>query len=57
MVSLEPCCHRSSDELHTFVQAGILTSDKLLTVSPNYAAEMASNSSKGVELDDIIRWC
>ena len=41
----------------TVAQAGIKTSDKLLTVSPNYATEMADSPSKGVELDDIIRCC
>jgi hypothetical protein len=35
----------------------LLRSEKLLTVSPNYAAEMADSPSKGVELDDIIRCC
>jgi glycogen synthase len=41
--------------LNSVAQAGLLTADRLLTVSPNYAAEMADSPSKGVELDDIIR--
>lgn len=37
------------------VQAGLLTADKLLTVSPTYAEEMSSGPQMGVELDDVIR--
>ena len=33
-----------------------MTADKLLTVSPHYAKEIASNVAKGVELDNVIRW-
>ena len=36
-------------------QAGFMTADKLLTVSPHYAKEIASNVAKGVELDNVIR--
>jgi granule-bound starch synthase len=36
-------------------QAGILAADKVLTVSPNYAAEIGSGPDKGVELDSVIR--
>jgi granule-bound starch synthase len=36
-------------------QAGILSADKVLTVSPNYASEISANSEKGVELDKFIR--
>lgn len=38
-----------------WLKAGILACDKLLTVSPNYAAEIASDESGGVELDTFIR--
>ena len=46
-------------------QAGMLTADKLLTVSPTYAKEMSSGPDLGVELDEVIRralvlsryWC
>ncbi|KAK9799719.1 hypothetical protein WJX73_003691 [Symbiochloris irregularis] len=38
-----------------WLKAGILACDKVLTVSPNYATEIASNESLGVELDHIIR--
>ncbi len=38
-----------------WLKAGILAADKLLTVSPNYATEIASGVDKGVELDGIIR--
>lgn len=38
-----------------WLKASILASDKLLTVSPNYAAEIAANESQGVELDHVIR--
>ena len=37
-----------------WLQAGLRTADKLLTVSPNYAAEIASGPGKGVEMDSII---
>ncbi|PON75525.1 Glycogen synthase [Parasponia andersonii] len=38
-----------------WMKAGILESDKVLTVSPYYALELVSSIEKGVELDDIIR--
>ncbi|CAG9462036.1 unnamed protein product [Pedinophyceae sp. YPF-701] len=38
-----------------WMQAGFLSADKLLTVSPNYATEVMSGPSKGVELDGVIR--
>lgn len=38
-----------------WLKAGFLAADKLLTVSPNYAAEIAANDSLGVELDHVIR--
>ena len=38
-----------------WLKAGIMTADKLLTVSPNYATEIAEDDEKGVELADIIR--
>ena len=38
-----------------WLQAGILTADKLLTVSPNYATEIAEDDEKGVELSQAIR--
>ena len=37
------------------MKAGILESDKALTVSPYYAQELVSGEEKGVELDNIIR--
>ncbi|CAL9012967.1 unnamed protein product [Prunus brigantina] len=37
------------------MKAGILESDKVLTVSPYYAEELVSTVEKGVELDNIIR--
>lgn len=38
-----------------WLQAGFRAADKILTVSPNYAEEIARNESMGVELDDVIR--
>lgn len=38
-----------------WVKAGILESDRVLTVSPHYAKELISGEEKGVELDNIIR--
>ena len=38
-----------------WLKAGFLGADKLLTVSPNYAEEIAGDPQKGVELDDVIR--
>eukprot|EP00891_Asterochloris_glomerata_P004602 jgi/Astpho2/4602/e_gw1.00067.54.1_t len=38
-----------------WMKAGFMTADKLLTVSPHYAKEIASNVAKGVELDNVIR--
>lgn len=38
-----------------WLKAGITACDKLLTVSPNYASEISSSPSLGVELDDVIR--
>ncbi len=56
------CAGGAADKLLAMVragfvcaQAGILSADKLLTVSPTYAEEMSENPSKGVELDDVIR--
>lgn len=40
-----------------WMKAGILESDQVLTVSPNYAQELVSGEDKGVELDNIIRLC
>lgn len=37
------------------MKAGILESDKVLTVSPYYAQELVSGEDKGVELDNILR--
>ena len=39
-----------------WLRAGILSCDKLLTVSPNYATEISANPQGGAELDDVIRW-
>ncbi|KAK3284170.1 hypothetical protein CYMTET_8165 [Cymbomonas tetramitiformis] len=41
-------------EKNNWLKAGILYADKNLTVSPNYAEEMASGADKGVELDEVI---
>uniref|UniRef100_A0A5B7AVT5 Granule-bound starch synthase 1, chloroplastic/amyloplastic n=1 Tax=Davidia involucrata TaxID=16924 RepID=A0A5B7AVT5_DAVIN len=38
-----------------WMKAGILESDRALTVSPYYAQELVSGVEKGVELDNIIR--
>ncbi|KAJ4728024.1 Starch synthase, chloroplastic/amyloplastic [Melia azedarach] len=38
-----------------WMKAGILESDKVLTVSPYYAQELVSGVEKGVELDNILR--
>jgi len=38
-----------------WLKAGILSADKVLTVSPNYAAEIGRDDSSGVELDTYIR--
>ncbi|KAE9612023.1 putative NDP-glucose--starch glucosyltransferase [Lupinus albus] len=38
-----------------WMKAGILESDRVLTVSPYYAKELVSGVERGVELDNIIR--
>ncbi|OAY68341.1 Granule-bound starch synthase 1, chloroplastic/amyloplastic [Ananas comosus] len=38
-----------------WMQAGILESDRVLTVSPYYAQELVSGEQRGVELDDTLR--
>ncbi|KIZ00339.1 hypothetical protein MNEG_7624 [Monoraphidium neglectum] len=38
-----------------WLKAGLLTADKVLTVSPNYAQEISTGVDTGVELDDVIR--
>ncbi|KAK4802407.1 hypothetical protein SAY86_000610 [Trapa natans] len=38
-----------------WMKAGIIESDRVLTVSPHYARELVSGIAKGVELDNIIR--
>ncbi|KAI8465947.1 MAG: granule-bound starch synthase I [Monoraphidium minutum] len=38
-----------------WLKGGILAADKVLTVSPNYASEISTSPSGGVELDDVIR--
>ncbi|KAK6948024.1 Glycosyl transferase, family 1, partial [Dillenia turbinata] len=38
-----------------WMKAGILESDRLLTVSPYYAQELVSGTERGVELDNFIR--
>ncbi|BBH03550.1 UDP-Glycosyltransferase superfamily protein [Prunus dulcis] len=38
-----------------WMKAGILESDRVVTVSPYYAQELISGEDKGVELDNIIR--
>lgn len=38
-----------------WMKAGILESDRVVTVSPHYAKELVSGIEKGVELDTITR--
>lgn len=38
-----------------WMKAGVLESDRVLTVSPYYAKELLSGEDKGVELDNILR--
>ncbi|KAL3130366.1 hypothetical protein ABBQ38_008192 [Trebouxia sp. C0009 RCD-2024] len=38
-----------------WMKGAFLSADKILTVSPTYAEEIAANESQGVELDSIIR--
>lgn len=38
-----------------WMKAGFLTSDKNLTVSPNYATEVTASAAGGVELDKVIK--
>lgn len=40
-----------------WAKAGIIESDRVLTVSPYYAEELVSGPDKGVELDTILRRC
>ena len=37
-----------------WLKAGILSADKVLTVSPNYATEIMSGEDKGVELHEFL---
>lgn len=37
------------------MKAGILQSDRVVTVSPYYAQELLSGVERGVELDDVVR--
>lgn len=37
------------------MKAGILQSDRVVTVSPYYAQELISGVERGVELDDVVR--
>lgn len=39
-----------------WMKGAFLSADKILTVSPTYAEEIAANESQGVELDSIIRF-
>ena len=39
-----------------WMKGAFLSADKILTVSPTYAEEIAANESQGVELDSIIRY-
>ena len=50
-----PVKQGSNYEKLNWLQAGVLTADKLLTVSPNYATEIAEDDEKGVELSEAIR--
>ena len=38
-----------------WLKAGMLESDLVLTVSPNYASELISGEDRGVELDTIVK--
>lgn len=38
-----------------WMKAGIIESDRVLTVSPYYAQELMSSAERGVELDNIVR--
>jgi len=38
-----------------WMKAGVISSDKFITVSPNYASEITSDPRLGVELDHIFR--
>lgn len=38
-----------------WMKGAFLSADKLLTVSPTYAEEIAANESQGVELNHVIR--
>ncbi|CAI0408920.1 unnamed protein product [Linum tenue] len=38
-----------------WMKAGILESDRVVTVSPYYAQELVSGEDKGVELDNVLR--
>nr|BAI44033.1 granule-bound starch synthase I [Amaranthus cruentus]BAJ09326.1 granule bound starch synthase I [Amaranthus caudatus]BAJ09327.1 granule bound starch synthase I [Amaranthus cruentus]BAJ09328.1 granule bound starch synthase I [Amaranthus hypochondriacus] len=38
-----------------WMKAGILQSDRVVTVSPYYAQELISGVERGVELDDVVR--
>ena len=38
-----------------WMKGAFMSADKLLTVSPTYAEEIAANELQGVELDSIIR--
>lgn len=38
-----------------WMKAGIIESDRVVTVSPYYAQELVSGPDKGVELDNILR--
>jgi granule-bound starch synthase len=38
-----------------WMKAGILESDRVLTVSPYYAEELISGEARGCELDNIMR--
>ncbi|KAG2449804.1 hypothetical protein HYH02_005327 [Chlamydomonas schloesseri] len=38
-----------------WLKGGIIAADKLVTVSPNYATEIAADAAGGVELDTVIR--
>lgn len=38
-----------------WLKAGILTADKIVTVSPNYATEIMADVAGGVELDKYMK--
>ncbi|KAL3499140.1 hypothetical protein ACH5RR_038233 [Cinchona calisaya] len=51
----QPCDKPVKGRKISWMKAGILESDRVLTVSPYYAQELVSSIEKGVEFDNILR--